>query len=69
MASYKKLYEAAMEECRTLQAKIDELNKFDSLLGQLTNNDEREFAMMFMDRCQNRAEAAIMVRILNRLGA
>lgn len=69
MASYKKMYEAAMEECRTLQAKMDELTQFDTMLDRLTEQDERAFAESFIDRCQNRAEVALLVRILNRLGA
>lgn len=69
MASYKKLYEAAMEECRVLQGRIDEMTKLDSMLDRITDSDERQFAESFLDRCQNRAEVALLVRVLNKLGA
>lgn len=69
MASYKRLYEAALEEAKALQIQIEQLKSLDSMMERLTEQDEREFAESFIDRCNNRAEVALLVRILNRLGA
>lgn len=71
MASYKKMYEAAMEEAKALQQKIDEMASLDSMMAacSVSGADDRQFLETFIDKCNNRAEIGMLVRILNRLGA
>lgn len=69
MASYKKMYEAAMEECRALQGKMDEMTSLDRMTDGLTDQDAKQFVLSFAEKCNNRAELSLLIRVVNRLGA
>ena len=69
MASYKKMYEAAMEEAKRLQGEIDLQKQLDGLCENLEDSDMKDFILTFADRCQNRAEVNLMLRIAKQLGA
>lgn len=69
MASYKKLYEEALAEKKRLQDEIDLQKQLDGLCETLGDSDMKDFILTFADRCQNRAEVNLMLRIAKQLGA
>lgn len=69
MASYKALYQAAMDEAKRLQGEIDQMTQLDGLCENLEDSDMKDFILTFSDRCQNRAEVNLLLRIAKQLGA
>jgi hypothetical protein len=69
MASYKKMYEAAMDEAKRLQEQIQAMSKIDNMCAELSDQDARDFVLQFADRCENRAEVLLLMRVANKLGA
>lgn len=69
MASYKKMYEAAMDEAKRLQDQINAMASLDGMCGELSEGDAKDFVLTFADRCQNRAEVNLLLRIAKQLGA
>lgn len=70
MASYKKLYEATVEEVVRLNGEVNRLKSLDvDRAEELTEGDAKDFVLTFADRCHNRAEVNLLLRIAKQLGA
>lgn len=69
MAGYKAMYLAEKERADALQRQIDEMASLDGMCGDLNTKDAKDFVLAFADRCQNRAEVNMLIRVANQLGA
>ena len=69
MAAYKKLYEEEKAKNEALQKQLDELTSLDGMCDLLEPGQAKDFVLQFADRCSNRAEVNMLIRVANKLGA
>lgn len=67
MTAYKKLYEEAVDQIKTLETKMDELVNLDGMVAELNHEDSVEFLRTFSERAKNRAELALLIRVLMKI--
>lgn len=67
MTAYKKLYEEAVDQIAVLEKKLDELVNLDGMVAEVKHEDAIDFLRTFSDRAKNRAELALLIRVLMKI--